>query len=141
MEIPLRKPTHIVRRPVLPNQQNALISQRFGTYFNLELLVRGFALSMARGYQPSRWRCYSLTNGGLCLAINGSQSYRVTYDNGWQGELTPDALSIVCGLLAYNSLTFSSNLAYAENCDRCYLLLREYAMEHREAACILEATR
>ena len=141
MRNPFRKSTPITRQLVLQDQQSAAIKEMFGIDFNLELIVRGFALSMTNDKLPSRWRCYSLGNGGIYLAMDGNQSYRVRYDNGGQGELTSEALSIACGLLAYNRLSFCLDLALAENFDRCYFLLREYAMEHAEANSIMEALR
>jgi hypothetical protein len=141
MRNPFRKPTRITRQLVPQDQQAAVTKELFRIDFNLGQVLQGFALSLASDYQSSRWYCYSLSNGGMYLCMDGSQSYRVTYDSGCQGELTPDALSIACGLLAYNSLSFCLDLALADNFDRCYFLLREYAMEHGEAANIVEAMR
>ena len=144
MRNPFRKSIPITRQLVLQDQQSAAIKEMFGVGFNLELIVRGFALSMTNDSQHNHnwWRCYSLSNGGIYLAMDAaSQTYRVAYDSGGQAELTSEALSIACGLLAYNSLSFSWSLAFAEANDRCYFLLRQYAMEHREAADIMEALR
>ena len=58
-------------------------------------------------------------------------------------NLGQDAAGIVSSLLSFSYLSFTlnMNMTIAENFDRQYSLLLQYARQHREAASILETTR
>ena len=53
--------------------------------------------------------------------------------------MTADALGITACLYAYSHLSFSDRAGFPETCARQYHLLRDYALEHVEAKCILAA--
>jgi hypothetical protein len=52
MRNPFRKSTPITRQLVPQDQRSIVISQLFGFSFDLESIVRGFILSMAKDYRP-----------------------------------------------------------------------------------------
>ena len=83
---------------------------------------------------------FALCNGGFYMAPNGGGSFHVACENGYQDQLSADALGITACLYAYSHLSFSSRLDFSETCARQYHLLRQLMLEHPEAEAILQAT-
>ena len=72
------------------------------------------------------------------LAPHSDTPFNVSCENGFEGQLSGDALGITVCLYAYSNLSFSSG-AFAETCAQQYHWLRDYMLEHPEAAAILGA--
>jgi hypothetical protein len=137
-----RKSTPITRQLVPQDQRSIVISQLFGFSFDLESIVRGFILSMAKDYRPGPLLLYKLSNNGCYLKPSTDQTYAVTCENGWShGVMTADAVGAVATLTGLNYQSFTINLDQADSYEDMRLKLREYALEHDEAANILAATR
>ena len=113
----------------------------FGIQFPLSLEPSIYAMtgSMASAYQGGYWQFYTLSNGGFYMAPHSERQYQVSCDNGFEGQLSADALGITACLYAYSHLSFSDNQKYAEVCAQHYHLLREFMLEHQEAGNILRA--
>jgi hypothetical protein len=59
--------------------------------------------------------------------------------NGYEGNLSADALGITVYLYAYSNLSFSDIRDFAETCAEQFHLLRDYMLEHPEVQGILGA--
>ena len=90
--------------------------------------------AIAGGY----WEFYSLSNCGFYMAPKSDSIFHVSCENGFEGNLSADALGITACLYAYSHLSFSDD-DFAETCARHYHLLREYMLEHSEVGGILGA--
>ena len=112
----------------------------FGAYFPLRLepFVYSVTDSNASEYNGGYWEFYSLSNGGFYMAPVSDRIFHVSCDNGFEGNLSADALGITACLYAYSHLSFSDD-DFAETCAQQYHLLREYMLEHSEVRGILGA--
>ena len=93
---------------------------------------------MADNYDYGDWQFYTLSNGGYYMAPRSDTLYNVSSANGFDGQMTADALGIVACLYAYSHSSFGEG-DFAELCANHYHWLRAYAMEHKEVRSILRA--
>lgn len=116
------------------------VDKLFGLSYVLKLepVVFQFAEQLAANYDYGYWGFYSLSNGGFFMAPRSVTVYGVSCDNGFEGDMTADALGITACLYAYSNLSFGTG-AFAESCAEHYHLLREFAMGHVEVRSILRA--
>ena len=119
----------------------AFVDKLFGINFpmRLEPTIYDMAGRLASEYRGGYWEFYALSNGGFYMAPRASTSFDVSSDNGFEGQLSADALGIAVCLYAYSHLSFGDG-RLAETCAEQYHLLREYVFEHTEAKAILRAT-
>lgn len=112
----------------------------FGTRFPLKLepAIYGFAEQLSGDYQGGYWHFYTLGNGGFYMAPDDDQPFKVSCENGYEGELSADALGIAACLYAYSHLSFAGG-DFGELCARHYHWLRAFVMGHPEAAGVLAA--
>lgn len=131
---------NITRQLVADDQRIPLTARLFGMHFpmRLEPFVFGMAGTLAAGYHGGYWQFYALSNGGFYMAPRSDSHFNVSCDNGFEGELSADALGVVCCLYAYSHMSFG-NGAFAETCAEHYHLLREFTMDHAEVRNILMA--
>lgn len=111
----------------------------FGLHFpmTLEPTVYLFAEHLSPDYRGGYWHFYALENDGFYMSPD-QDPFTVTSDNGFSGTLTGDAFGITACLYAYSHLSFRPELT--EVCGRHYHLLRDFALDHREARAIMAAT-
>ena len=136
------KKTSIVTRELVPEDQRlAVIENLFRAHFPLVLepLIYGITEKMAEAYQGGYWNFYTLDNGGFYLAPEDDETYSVSCDNYFTGELSGDALGITACLYAYSHCSFSRNEEFGKMCARHYHWLRAYMFEHPEVTSILGA--
>ena len=123
------------------------VDKLFGIKYvlRLEPTVFEFAEQLAENYAYGYWAFYTLSNGGFYMApqskaaVSVSETiYSVCCDNGFDGQMTADALGVTVCLYAYSNLSFGED-AFADVCAEHFHLLREYAMEHLEVRSILRA--
>jgi hypothetical protein len=133
--------TTITRQLIAESLRVEHTAASFGIQFplSLEPSIYAIAGSMAPVYQGGYWLFYTLSNGGFYMAPHSERQYQVSCDNGFEGQLSADALGITACLYAYSHLSFSDNQNYAEVCAQHYHLLREFMLEHPEAGNILRA--
>ena len=131
------KPPVICRQLVPRKDQLAVTEEIFGVPFRLEMIARGFVITMTRDYRVSGWQFFALDNGGCYTAPLPSKPYR---GKGLTRPLSADAMGLVSSLLALNYLSFSIDLDFADRCDAAYSLLREFIHQHPESTAILDAT-
>ena len=112
----------------------------FGVHFpmRLEPFVYSVTDSLASEYNGGYWEFYSLSNGGFYMAPVSDRIFHVSCDNGFEGNLSADALGITACLYAYSHISFSDD-DFAGTCAQQYHLLREYMLEHAEVRGILGA--
>jgi hypothetical protein len=134
--------TLITRQQVTDNQRLNITEHLFGLHFPLaiEPAIYTFADHLAADYRGGYWHFYTLANGGFYMAPQHDKGFQVSCDNGYEGQLSADALGIVCCLYAYSHLSFSNKPAsLSPLCAKQFHWLRDYALNHAESAAILAA--
>jgi hypothetical protein len=113
----------------------------FGMNFPLkfEPVVYTITGNIVEEYDGGYWEFYELSNGGFYMAPHSDTPFNVSCENGFEGVLSADALGIAACLYAYSHLSFSGKSGFDETCARQYHWLRDYMLEHAEAAAILGA--
>ena len=130
----------ITRELVPDNQRIAVVDKLFGMRYVLELepAVFGITERMAESYSGGFWNFFLLSNGGFYLALAGEDTYHVTCDNYFEGDLSADALGITATLWSYSHLSFTAG-SFAHCYADHYYRLREFIFEHRESREITQA--
>ncbi len=112
-------------------------------FFGPRLMIRGEAVvygwlgALSKDYDGGYWNFYMLSNGGFFMAPAGSKLLCVVCEgNGFDGELSPDAVGIVATLFALCQL---ANESGEDHIIHLYHLLREYLHEHPEGGKIYGA--
>lgn len=133
--------TTITRNKISTNLRIKHTADLFGIRFplNIEPAIYSVTRNIAAEYDGAYWEFYSLNNGGFYMAPSSDKLYEVICDNGFESQLSADALGITACLYAYSHLSFSNNPAFAEICANHYHWLRAYMLEHAEASAILGA--
>mgnify|MGYP000887162789 CR=1 FL=1 len=72
------------------------------------------------------------------MAPSREKSFAVSAENGYEGELSGNALGVTACLYAYSHLSFRED-DFAGLCAEHYHRLREFALSHPEAGAILAA--
>ncbi|MDO8713329.1 MAG: antirestriction protein [Polynucleobacter sp.] len=118
----------------------SLTTKLFGMHFpmHLEPFVFDMAGRLSPDYKGGYWQFYALSNGGFYMAPNSDSLFNVTSENGYEGQLSADALGITACLYAYSHLSFTEG-DFAQICAQQYHWLRDYMMEHAEVRAILGA--
>ena len=130
----------ITRRLVPESERMAFVDKLFGLSYVLKLepIVFRFAEHLAANYDYGYWEFFSLSNGGFYMAPRSDTVYNVSCDNGFEGQMTADALGVVACLYSFSNLSFGDG-EFAEACANHYHWLREFAMDHAEVRSILRA--
>jgi len=133
--------TAITRHQLEIDRRVSHTAKLFGVQFSLrfEPYIYAITSGLASEYHGGYWQFYTLSNGGFYMAPNADQMYRVSCDNGYEGDLSADALGIAACLYAYSHLAFGGHDAFVETCSEQYHLLRDYMLEQTEAEAILGA--
>jgi hypothetical protein len=133
--------TTIFRMTVPEASRAKFVADLFGLHFpmKIEPMMFSTAAWLSPMYAGGLWTFYSLTSQGFYAAPDSLQRFAVSCSNGYEGEMSADALGITACLYAFSLLSFSDERALAEACTRHYHLLRDYAMEHTEVLAILAA--
>jgi hypothetical protein len=105
--------------------------------------IQSFAIdtasSLSPGYDESSWDYFTLSNGGWYMAPPDDKTFVVQCANGFEGQVTAQALGIISCLNAYSFLVLSSDESFAQLCADHYHRLREFAREQVEARSIFAA--
>ena len=133
--------TTITRQLIPENQRMEITAKLFGVNFPLRLepFIYGITDRIAEEYNGGYWNFYSFGEGGFYMAPSADKVFKVSCENGFEGELSADALGITVCLYAYSNLSFGKPDNFTEVCAQQYHLLREYMFEHAEVASILRA--
>jgi hypothetical protein len=127
-------------QPLTNEQRIAYPASIFGAAFPfaVEPAIFTFAQDLSVDYVGGYWEFYALSNGGFYMAPQSCMRFTVRAENGFEGTLSACALGITACLYAYSHLSFG-NGDVAAICAEQYQLLREHALDHREAESILAA--
>ena len=127
-------------QPLSDEQRIAYPASLFGVAFpfRVEPTIFTFAQDLSSDYTGGYWELYALSNGGFYMAPQSCMRFTVRAEHGFEGSLSACALGITACLYAYSHLSFG-NGDVAATCAEQYQLLREHALDHREARAILAA--
>jgi len=130
-------------RPVLliDDQRVHQPAKLFGSIeypLQVEPTIYAMANRLAASYQGGLWNLFVLTNDGFYMAPSSDTPYVIASPNGFEGNMSADALGITACLFAFSHLSFGEH-ALAETCAEHYHRLREYALSHSEVRAILAA--
>lgn len=133
--------TRISHHELDSNHRVSHTAALFGVHFPLRFEPYVYAVTsrLSTEYRGGYWEFYALSNGGFYMAPHADRLFRVSCDNGFEGNLSADALGIAACLYAYSHLSFDGDDAFVETCTEQYHLLRDYMLEHTEARGILGA--
>ena len=111
----------------------------FGIDFPIRLEPTVFCMAslLAPRYTGGFWRFYTLSNCGFFMAPE-SEPFDVVSENGFEGQLSAEALGVTACLYAYSQLSFFND-RLAAVCAEHYHRLREFAIRHPEVRAILAA--
>ena len=132
----------MITRNILSTQKRIKVTaELFGLNFpmKLEPLIFNLTDTIAENYAGGYWDFYTLSNGGFYMSPRNDEPFNVSCENGFEGQLSGDALGIVVCLYAYSHLSFSGQNGFDEVCAEHYHLLREFALDHDEAGGIFSA--
>ncbi len=132
----------MITRKLLPvNLRTSITADLFGVHypFRLEPAIFGLAENLSEDYTGAYWDMYTLSNGGFYMCPSSEDLFSVSSMNGFQGQMSADALGITACLFAYNHLSFCRIDGFEEVCAKHYDLLRDFMLEHPEAGVILRA--
>ena len=132
--------TRITANLVPESRRLSITATLFGVRFPLQLepAVYQFAEFLSGDYRGGYWHFYRLSNGGFYMAPAGESRFAVSAENGYEGELSGDALGVSACLYAYSHLSFGEG-DFGESCARHYHWVRDFALGHAEAGAILAA--
>lgn len=130
----------VTSRLVPESERMAFVDNLFGLSYVLKLepIVFRFAEQLAENYDYGYWQFYSLSNGGFYMAPRSDTIYNVSAANGFEGQMTADALGLVACFYAFSNIAFGTG-AFAQTCANQYHLLREYMFGHAEVRSIVRA--
>ena len=132
----------VIYRELLADKERARHADAlFGINFPLRLepAIFDFAGRLSQDYGGGLWLFYALCNGGFYMAPQSDRRFRVSSENGFEGELSADALGITACLYAYSHLSFTPVGQFHEACAEQFHFVRAFALDHPEAAAILAA--
>jgi hypothetical protein len=130
----------ITRTLVAEADRMAFVDKLFGLSYVLQLepIVFRFAEQLAENYDYGYWEFFELSKGGFYMSPRSETVFNVSADNGFEGQMTGDALGIVACLYAFSNLSFGEG-DFAQTCAEHYHQLREYMFGHVEVRSILRA--
>ena len=132
--------TSLSSRVVPEAERMACVDKLFGISYVLKLEPAVFSMAerLASDYHGAYWQFNALSNGGFYMAPRSENLFAVSCENGYEGQMSADALGITACLYACSPLSFGDG-EFAQTCARHYHLLRDWAMAHVEARAILRA--
>lgn len=133
--------TSIITNTIVPESERlSIVDGLFGMAYMLKLepAVFSIAEALAEAYTGGYWQFHDLSNGGFYMAPRHDTEFTVSCENGFEGNLSPDAFGVTVCLYAFSELSFGGD-RMARICATQYHLLRAFAAEHPEASAIYRA--
>lgn len=128
-----------IKKHIVPGHLRAsTLPNKFpGLYMVYESLVFRYLELFSSSYEGGYWDFVELSNGGFYMSLRSSQPFHLFIaSNGFDGEMSADAASVVVNLFAQCQLANQHEL---DSLIDMYHALRGYASEHSEARQILRA--
>ena len=131
----------ITKKLVMAQKRTSHTARLFGLHFpmRLEPVVYTITDRIAEDYHGGFWDFWELSNGGFYMSPRLDKRFNVCCDNGYDCEMSTDALGITVCLYAYSNLSFGTESLLANTCTQHYHWLRDYALDHDEAGAIFRA--
>jgi CRISPR/Cas system endoribonuclease Cas6 (RAMP superfamily) len=128
----------IVATVVPGHLRAATLPKKFpGMFLVFESLVYRYLEVFSEDYNGGYWEFIELSNGGFYMSLqSASRFYLTVSSNGFEGEMTADATSVVVNLYALCQL---ANQHKTDCLIDMYHALHSYACEHPEASRIIGA--
>ena len=139
---PLENDQLITRTLVPEDQRLDITAKLFDIYFPMQIepFIYGITDRIATAYEGSYWDFFTLSNQGFYMAPSSDETFHVSCENYYEGELSADALGLTSCLYSFSHLSFSKNIPFAKICAQQYYFLRAFAADHDEAVAIAGAT-
>ena len=131
----------ITKKLVMAQKRTPHTARLFGLHFpmRLEPVVYGLTENLSEDYHGGYWDFWELSNGGFFMSPRSDKRFNVSCENGYDGEMSADALGITVCLYAYSHLSFGPESRFTDDCARHFHLLRDYALDHIEGLAIMMA--
>jgi hypothetical protein len=128
----------IVASVVPGHSRAAALPKTFpGMFLIYESYVYRYLEVFCKDYRNGYWDFIELSNGGFFMSLrSNSRFYLTVASNGYEGEMTAEAASLVVNLYALNQLVRQHKLQRLAN---MYHALYDYVCEHPEASKIIPA--
>lgn len=133
--------TAIITNTIVPESERLnIVDGLFGIAYMLKLEPAVFTMAerLAEQYTGGYWDFHDLSNGGFYMAPRSDTGFQVICENGFEGNLSPDAFGITVCLYAYSELSFAGD-RLSQTCADQYHLLREWVANHPQAKSIYRA--
>lgn len=122
------------------DQRFSVPAKLLGHYFlAVENAVYYFANKLSADYHGGYWDFYTLSNGGFYMAPSVTDTYHLSCDKFFEGDLLATAFGITCCFYAYSNLSFSEESELSKLCTKHYPWLREVILDHPDGGKILAA--
>jgi len=138
----MKTKTSIQATPVPNGQRLRFLPGHFGgLHLAVEFAVYNHTQALAKEYTGGLWQYRELSNGGAYMRPDMERRWQTRCTtNGYQGEMSSDALGITATLFALSHLSFR----YQGHRDGSRLAehfhwLRDFALDHEEATEIFAA--
>lgn len=130
--------TKIDAREVPSDERLQILPRHFGRHMlSIEYAVYTFMRKLANQYTGGYWNYLELSNGGFYMAPAHDTPFNICVEsNGFEGPMSADAAGITACLFALSHLSFQIE---HESIAEHYHQLRDFALDHAEAAVILAA--
>jgi|GEM_PF-1586851 hypothetical protein len=100
-------------------------------------MVFKYAQILCKDYQGDTWQSWQLSNGGWFLTPKTQQNYHVCVPgNAFEGTLSAEVFGITVSLFAQGEISWTTERDVDSD---AYYALRDFALDHAEAAAILAA--
>lgn len=126
----------ITRKDYLESERLEFLPRFVGKHFMAyEAYIFNKMKEDAAKYNGGFWEYYTLFNGGFYMSLTQEKPLKmVCVGNYYEGEMSADAASIGVNLFALNTFACEIN---PEKFGEAYYQLRDYAIQHNEAAQIM----
>jgi hypothetical protein len=127
-------------KPIPEARRAAYAHKVFGSAFSfiVEPTIYSMASMLSPDYRGGMWLFTGLCPTGFFMFPDSDAMFRVVSPNGYEGEMSAEALGITACLYAYSHLSFGDG-PLAGVCAEQYHLVRDYAMDHPEVREIFAA--
>jgi len=133
--------TNNVTAALVPNAARPVFLHRYfgDAFLVVEQAIYTMTDELCPDYMGGVWAFFELSNGGAYMAPDRERTWRMQVrGNGYEGELSSDAVGVVVTLFAMSHLSFAYP-GFSEMFTDRYHQLRDYAGNHPEASQIFAA--
>jgi hypothetical protein len=136
MSLALNSKVSIAKSLIPESKRLGTLPSRFpGLFLVYESLVYRYLSSFCSEYHGGYWEFADLSNGGFYMSLKSDSLYYLSVpSNGFEGEMSADAASLVANIFTLSQLANEHQLDYLID---MYFALRDYASHHPESRMIL----